>query len=88
MNQAGDVDSWPLKSDDTELESQMLRGVAQYIANSTDAASVSMVADQAMSANGKIIGDFTVAQVRADVFQVTASFGAQAYHVGHLVNTT
>ena len=54
MNQAGDVDSWPLKSDNTELESQMLRGVSQYIANSTDAASVSMVADQAMSASGKI----------------------------------
>lgn len=54
MNQAGDADSWPLKSDNAELESQMLGGVAQYIANSTDAASVSMVADQAMNANGKI----------------------------------
>ncbi|MFT5711401.1 MAG: outer membrane protein assembly factor BamC [Halioglobus sp.] len=54
MNQAGDVNSWPLQSDNTELEGQMLQGVAQYIANSTDAASVSMVADQAMSANGKI----------------------------------
>lgn len=54
MNQAGDVNSWPEQSDNAELEGQMLRGVAQYIANSTDAASVSMVADQAMSANGKI----------------------------------
>jgi outer membrane protein assembly factor BamC len=54
MNQAGDVESWPLQSDNAELEGQMLQGVAQYIANSTDAASVSMVADQAMSANGKI----------------------------------
>jgi outer membrane protein assembly factor BamC len=54
MNQAGDVESWPLQSDNTEQERQMLQGVAQYIANSTDAASVSMVADQAMSANGKI----------------------------------
>ena len=34
-----------------------------------------------LSPKGKIIGDFTVAQVRADVFQVTASFGAQAYHM-------
>ena len=34
-----------------------------------------------LSPKGKIIGDFTVAQVRPDVFQVTASFGAQAYHM-------
>ena len=54
MSQVGDVDNWPAKSDNQELESEMLRGVAQYIANSTDAASVSMVADQALSASGKI----------------------------------
>ncbi len=54
MDQAGDVSKWPPQSDNAELESQMLQGVAQYIANSTDAASVSMVADQAMSADGKI----------------------------------
>jgi len=34
-----------------------------------------------LSPRGKIIGDFTVAQVRDDVFQITASFGAQAYHM-------
>ncbi len=34
-----------------------------------------------LSPKGKIIGDFTVAQVRPDVFQVTGSFGAQAYHM-------
>jgi len=34
-----------------------------------------------LSPRGKIIGDFTVAQICADVFQVTASFGAQAYHM-------
>ena len=34
-----------------------------------------------LSPKGRIIGDFTVAQVNADVFQVTASFGAQAYHM-------
>ncbi len=34
-----------------------------------------------LSPNGKIIGDFTVAQLRENVFQVTASFGAQAYHM-------
>lgn len=54
MSQVGDVENWPDTSDNLELESEMLRGVAQYIANSTDAASVSMVADQALSASGKI----------------------------------
>jgi outer membrane protein assembly factor BamC len=54
MNQAGDVSSWPATSDNLEQESEMLRGISQYIANSTDAASVSMVADQALSASGKI----------------------------------
>ncbi|MFV2031067.1 MAG: FAD-dependent oxidoreductase [Gammaproteobacteria bacterium] len=34
-----------------------------------------------LSPKGRIIGDFTVAQLRPEVFQVTASFGAQAYHM-------
>jgi len=34
-----------------------------------------------LSLKGRIIGDFTVAQVREGVFQVTASYGAQAYHM-------
>jgi len=34
-----------------------------------------------LSPKGKIMGDFTVAQLRENVFQVTASFGAQAYHM-------
>ena len=34
-----------------------------------------------LSPNGRIIGDFTVAQLATNVFQVTASFGAQAYHM-------
>jgi len=54
MNQAGDINIWPIESDNFEQERQMLQGVAQYIANSTDAASVSMVADQALNASGKI----------------------------------
>ncbi len=54
MNQVGDIDNWPLRSDDLELEAEMLLGIAQYIANSTEAGSVSMVADQALSASGKI----------------------------------
>ena len=34
-----------------------------------------------LSPKGRLIGDFTVARLREDVFQVTASFGAQAYHM-------
>jgi len=34
-----------------------------------------------LSPKGKLIGDFTVAQVREGVFQVTASFAAQAFHL-------
>ncbi len=54
MSQAGDIENWPLTSNDPGQESEMLRGVAQYIANSTDASSVSMIADQALTASGKI----------------------------------
>lgn len=54
MNQAGDVNSWPEKSDNLPLESEMLQGVAQYIANSAESSPVSMIADQAISASGKI----------------------------------
>ena len=34
-----------------------------------------------LSPKGRIIGDFTVAQLRENLFQVTASYGAQAYHM-------
>jgi dimethylglycine dehydrogenase len=34
-----------------------------------------------LSPKGRIIGDFTVAQLSSGVFQVTASFGAQAFHM-------
>ena len=34
-----------------------------------------------LSPKGRIVGDFTVACLREDEFQVTASFGAQAYHM-------
>lgn len=34
-----------------------------------------------LSEKGKIIGDFTVARLHDDVFQLTASFAAQAYHM-------
>ncbi|MFT6956052.1 MAG: outer membrane protein assembly factor BamC [Halieaceae bacterium] len=54
MNQAGDVNVWPANSDNIEQESEMLGAVAQYIANSADTAPVSMIADQAISASGRI----------------------------------
>ncbi len=54
MNQAGDVENWPARSDNFDQESEMLRAVAQYIANSADTAPVSMIADQAISASGRI----------------------------------
>ncbi|WP_241521094.1 outer membrane protein assembly factor BamC [Kineobactrum sediminis] len=54
MDQAGDVNTWPEQSDNLEQEAEMLRAVAQFIANSSDSAPVSMIADRAMSAEGKI----------------------------------
>ena len=54
MNQAGDVNSWPQQSDNLSQEADMLRAISQYIANSADSTPVSMVADQAISAAGKI----------------------------------
>lgn len=54
MNQAGDVNSWPQISDDLEQEADMLRAVSQFLANSADSAPVSMIADQAISASGRV----------------------------------
>lgn len=48
------ADGWPQQSDNFELESEMLRGVAQFIANSADTAPVSMMAEQSISATGKV----------------------------------
>jgi outer membrane protein assembly factor BamC len=47
-------DRWPEVSDDLELEGDMLQGVAQFIANSADTAPVSMMAEQSISATGKV----------------------------------
>lgn len=54
MIQAGDVQNWPAQSDNPEQEGEFLQAVAQYLANSADTAQVSMVADQAINATGKI----------------------------------
>ena len=54
QNQAGDVNAWPGESDNADQEQEMLKALAQYIANSAGTAPVSMVAEQAISATGKI----------------------------------
>lgn len=54
QNQAGDINAWPDSSDNSEQEAEMLKALAQYIANSAGTAPVSMVAEQAISASGKI----------------------------------
>ena len=54
MSQVGDVNAWPETSSNHSQESEMLLAVSQYIANSADSTPVSMVADQAISAVGKI----------------------------------
>jgi len=54
MNQAGDVDSWPANSDDPAQAQEMLRAVAQYLADSADSSPVSMVAEQGISSSGRI----------------------------------
>jgi outer membrane protein assembly factor BamC len=54
QNQAGEVNTWPRQSDNPEQGHEMLRAVAQYIANSAESAPVSMIAEQGISAGGKI----------------------------------
>lgn len=50
----GGSQPWPPVSDDLEQEAEMLRSVAQYIANSAERAPISMMADQAISGGGRI----------------------------------
>lgn len=54
MFESGTDPAWPENSDDTELEAEMLRSVAQFIANSADTAPVSMMAEQSISAGGRV----------------------------------
>jgi outer membrane protein assembly factor BamC len=54
MFQAGDISTWPDASGDHERENNMLMLIAQYLANNTDAAPVSMMAQEAISAGGKV----------------------------------
>ncbi len=54
MYQAGDIGSWPAVSADPEEERVMLRELAQFVANNVEQASVSMMAQQAISASGRV----------------------------------
>ncbi len=47
-------EEWPEKSSDPEQATDMLRTVAQFLADSAETAPVSMVAEQGISATGKI----------------------------------
>ncbi|CAA0123932.1 Outer membrane protein assembly factor BamC [Halioglobus japonicus] len=54
MRQTGGDATWPDKSDDPSQAKEMLRAVSQYLADSADSAPVSMIAEQGISAGGRI----------------------------------
>lgn len=54
MTRGKGAENWPQTSDDPEQAQEMLRAVAQYLADSADSAPVSMIAEQGISASGKI----------------------------------
>ena len=54
MQQSGGTEPWPAKSDDPNQAADMLRAVAQFLADSAESAPVSMIAEQGIDADGKI----------------------------------
>jgi outer membrane protein assembly factor BamC len=54
MNQNTQYEVWPKRSDDLVQADDMLKAVAQYLADSADSSPVSMLAEQGLSAEGKI----------------------------------
>jgi len=54
MRQAGNDAQWPAKSDDPAQAAEMLRAVSQFLADSAETSPVSMIAEQGISAGGKI----------------------------------
>jgi outer membrane protein assembly factor BamC len=54
MHQKGSANEWPATSDDPAQAASMLQTIAQFLADSTESAPVSMIAEQGMSAGGKI----------------------------------
>jgi outer membrane protein assembly factor BamC len=54
MHQKGSANEWPAASDDPAQAASMQQAIAQFLADSTDSAPVSMIAEQGISAGGKI----------------------------------
>lgn len=54
MNRTGGQD-WPQHSDNQEQEQNMLKAVAQFVANRSESASVSMLAERGISAEGRVV---------------------------------
>ena len=54
MHQKGATDEWPATSDEPAQAAAMLQAIAQTLADSADSAPVSMIAEQGISAGGKI----------------------------------
>jgi outer membrane protein assembly factor BamC len=54
MTQGGSSNAWPRKSDDPAQAAEMQQAIAQFLADSADSAPVSMIAEQGISAGGKI----------------------------------
>ena len=80
MDQAGNVNAWPAKSDDTAQAAEMLRAIAQYLADSAESPPVSMIAEQGISAGGKISmqeapGGYTYIRLELPYDRAWASLG-------------
>jgi outer membrane protein assembly factor BamC len=54
MHRKGSASEWPATSDDPAQAAAMQQAIAQFLADSTDSAPVSMIAEQGISAGGKI----------------------------------
>ena len=54
MHQKGSANEWPATSDDPAQAASMLQTIAQFLADTTDSPPVSMIAEQGLSAGGKI----------------------------------
>ncbi len=54
MRQSGSASGWPAQSDDPAQADAMLTALAQFLADSAESAPVSMIAEQGISAGGKL----------------------------------
>lgn len=54
MRQVPNPTGWPAKSDDPAQAADMLQAIAQFLADSAESSPVSMIAEQGISAGGKI----------------------------------